>query len=58
MKSHGNAKSTLHEYQVGDQILKKCHEWAKLGEHWDWRYAIKRAHVNGNVTVQLRTGVT
>ena len=55
---HVNAERTLHDYQVGDQILKKLHEWSKLGEQWDGPYVIKRAHVNGNVTVQLHTGVT
>ena len=30
-----NAKRTLHDYQVGDHILKKRHEWSKLGECWD-----------------------
>ena len=53
-----NAKQTSHDYQVGDHVLKKRHEWSKLGEWWDGPYVIKRAHVNGNATVQLRTGVT
>ena len=53
-----NAKRTSHDYQVGDHVLKKRHEWSKLGERWDGPYVIKRAHVNGNVTMQLRTGVT
>ncbi len=39
-------------------ILKKRHEWSKIGERWDGPYKIKGVHVNGNVTVQLQTGVT
>ncbi len=31
---------------------------SKLGELWDGPHVIKQVHVNGNVTVQLRTGVT
>ncbi len=53
-----NAKRTSHEYKVNDQILKKRHDWMKLGKRWDGPYVIKQVHVNGNVTVQLRTGVT
>jgi hypothetical protein len=53
-----NSKRTSHDYKVGDKVLKKRHEWSKLGEKWDGPYVIKQAHVNGNVTVQLCTGVT
>ena len=30
----------------------------KLGERWEGPYTIQKIHVNGNVTVQLQTGVT
>ena len=47
-----------YEYQQGQTVLKKRHEWTKLGELWDGPYSIQRVHVNGNVTIQLREGVT
>ncbi len=53
-----NAKRTSYDYRVNDQVFKKCHEWSKLGKCWDGPYAIKRVHVNGYVTGQLRVGVT
>ncbi len=53
-----NAKKALHDYRVGDQILKKRYEWSKLGKRWDGPYVIKWVHVNGNVTVKLRARVT
>ncbi len=53
-----NSKRILYDYRVKDKVLKKRHEWSKLGESWDGLYKIKRVHVNGNVTVQLRTGDT
>ena len=53
-----NARRSSYDYKVGDQVLKKRHEWTKLGEHWDGPYPITWAHVNGNVTIQLRGGVT
>ena len=36
-----NAKSSSYDYQVGQQILKKKHEWTKLGHHWDSPYTIQ-----------------
>lgn len=53
-----NAKRSSYDYKVDDQVLKKRHEWTKLGERWDGPYTICRVHVNGNVTVELRPGVT
>ena len=53
-----NAKRSSYDYQPGQSILKKRHEWTKLGERWDGPYPIQKVHVNGNVTVELREGVT
>ena len=38
--------------------MKKKHEYTKLGERWDGPFEINKVHVNGNVTVNLREGVT
>ncbi len=53
-----NAKRSSYDYESGQRVLKKRHEWTKLGERWDGPYNITRVHVNGNVTIQLRAGVT
>ena len=53
-----NSKRISYDYQPGQKILKKRHEWTKLGERWDGPFPIDKVHVNGNVTVELREGVT
>ena len=53
-----NAKRSSYDYQPGQKLLKKKHEWTKLGERWDEPFEIKKVHVNGNVTIVLRQGVT
>ena len=53
-----NARRSSYDYQPSQQVLKKKHEWTKLGERWDGPYAIKKVHVNGNVTIELAPGVT
>ena len=53
-----NSKRISYDYQPGQKILKKRHEWTKLGERWDGPFEIVRTHVNGNVTVSLCEGVT
>ena len=53
-----NAKRSSYDYQPGQQILKKRHEYTKLGERWLGPYTIQRVHVNGNITIQLSEGVT
>ena len=52
-----NARRFAFDYKVGEQVLKKRHEWSKLGERWDGPYEISRVHVNGNVTIKLRDEV-
>ena len=53
-----NAKRSSYDYQPGQKILKKKHEYTKIGERWDGPFEISKVHVNGNVTVNLREGVT
>ena len=49
-----NAKRSSYDYRVGDTVLKKRHEWSKLGERWDGPFTICCVHVNGNVTIPAR----
>ena len=53
-----NAKRSTYDYQVGQQVLKKLHEFTKLGKRWDGPFPIQRVHCNGNVTIELKQGVT
>jgi len=53
-----NAKRSSYDYQPGQQVMKKRHEWTKLGHRWNGPYAIQRVHVNGNITIELMPGVT
>ena len=53
-----NAKRSSYDYQPGQSVLKKRHEWSKLGKRWDGPYLIQLVHVNGNVTIQLREGIS
>ena len=53
-----NSKRTSYDYQPGQTVLKERHEWTKLGERWDGPFKIEKVHVNGNVTIALRGGVT
>ena len=52
-----NAKRFAFDYKVGEQVLKKHHEWSKFGERWGGPYKISKVHVNGNVTIKLRDEV-
>ena len=36
-----NAKRSSYDYQPGQKILKKKHEWTKLGERWDGPFEIE-----------------
>ena len=53
-----NAKRSSYDFQPQQQVLKKRHEFGKLGDRWDGPFNIKRVHTNGNITIQLRPGVT
>ncbi len=53
-----NSKRRRWDYSVGDKILKKIPEPTKLGPRTMGPYVIKTVHVNGNVTITLRAGLT
>ena len=36
-------KRSSYDYQPGQKILKKKHEWTKLGERWDGPFEIKKS---------------
>ena len=53
-----NARRYDFDYQPGQQILLKRPEFTKLGERWDGPYSVQRSHVNGNLTLEIRPGLT
>ena len=53
-----NLKRRRFDYQVGQKVLKKLHAPTKMGERFEGPYNIEKVHVNGNVTIKLRHGVT
>ncbi len=53
-----NRKHYQFDYAPGQQVLKKVHDPTKLGVRTDGPYTIERVHVNGNLTIILRPGVT
>ena len=38
-----NAKRSSYDYQPGQKLLKKKHEWTKLGERWDEPFEFKKS---------------
>jgi hypothetical protein len=55
---HANRKQCQYDYAWGQQVLKKVHNPAKLGVRTEGPYTIERIHVNGNLTILLREGIT
>jgi hypothetical protein len=53
-----NWKQHQHDYALGQQVLKKVHNPTKLGVRTEGPYTIERIHVNGNLTISLREGIT
>ena len=53
-----NLKRRRFDYAVNQKVLKKLHAPTKMGEMYEGPYNIEQVHVNGNVTMQLRPGVT
>ena len=53
-----NRKRRQYDYAPGQQVLKKVHQPTKLGERTTGPYLIQQVHVNGNLTIELRPGVT
>jgi hypothetical protein len=55
---HANRKQRQYDYAPGQQVLKKVHNPTKLGVRTECPYTIERVHVNGNLTILLREGIT
>ncbi len=53
-----NRKQHQYDYAPGEQVLKKVHNPTKLGVTTEGPYTIERVHVNGNLTILLREGIT
>jgi hypothetical protein len=53
-----NRKQCQYDYALGQQVLKKAHNSTKLGLRMEGCYTIERIHINGNVTILLREGIT
>jgi hypothetical protein len=53
-----NRKQCQYDYAPGQQVLKKVHNPTRLGVRAEGPYTIERVHVNGNLTILLREGIT
>ena len=53
-----NRKQCQYDYAPGQQVLKKVHNPTKLGVRTEGPYTIEHVHVNGNLTILLRDGIT
>ncbi len=53
-----NRKQRQYDYAPGQQVLKKVHNPTKLGVRTEGPYTIECIHVNGNLTILLREGIT
>eukprot|EP00804_Cyclotella_cryptica_P015823 CCRYP_006328-RE/>CCRYP_006328-RE protein AED:0.09 eAED:0.09 QI:0/-1/0/1/-1/1/1/0/883 len=53
-----NRKRCQYDYAPGQQVLKKVNNPTKLGVRTEGPYTIECVHINGNLTIVLREGVT
>jgi hypothetical protein len=53
-----NKKERQFDYAPGQQVLKKVHNPTKLGVRTEGPYTIECVHVNGNLTILMREGIT
>jgi len=53
-----NRKHHQYDYAPGQQVRKKVNDPTKLGVRTEGPYTIARVHVNGNLAIVLREGVT
>ncbi len=51
-------KQRQYNYASGQQVLKKMHNPTKFGVRTEGPYTIDPVHVNGNLTILLREGIT
>jgi hypothetical protein len=55
---HANRKPCQFDFAPGQQVLKKVHDPTRLGVRTDGPYTIEHVHVNGNLNILLREGIT
>ena len=53
-----NAQRCIYDYAPNQMVLKKVHDPTKLGIRTYGPFKVKKVHVNGTLTMQLRAGVT
>jgi hypothetical protein len=53
-----NRKRRQYDYDPGQQVLKKVHNLTKLGVRMEGPCTIEHVHINGNLTIILREGIT
>jgi hypothetical protein len=53
-----NRRRCQYDYAPVQQVLKKLFDPTKLGVRTECPYTIERVHVNGNLTILLREGIT
>ena len=53
-----NTQRRTYDYAPNQKVLKKVHDPTKLGIRTSGPYNIKKVHVNGTVTMELRPGVS
>jgi hypothetical protein len=53
-----NRKQRQFDYAPRQQVLKKVHDPTKLGVRTEGLHTIERIHINGNLTIVLREGIT
>ncbi len=53
-----NRKQRQFDYAPGQQVLKKVHDPTKLEVRTEGPYTIEHVHINGNLTILLREGIT
>ena len=53
-----NVKRRSYDYEQGQKVLKLVHKRTKLGRRTFGPFTIQRVHVNGNITMELRPGLS
>jgi hypothetical protein len=55
---HANRKRRQFDYTPRQQVLRKVHNPTKLGVRTECPFTIERFHINGDLTILLREGIT
>ena len=53
-----NSKGRSYDYKQGQQVLKLVYKPTKLGKRTFGPFLIRRVHMNGNMRMELRQGLT